>query len=140
MWWCPTLCHNLTTTTASERCVVVAAFERELLDCVDAWRVRQGRVGAGVVDVRTVHDPVVCVAACAIDGDGRIVIHAESNFIAHEACNAGLQQYELLEIAVVQGKLPNLLAGYRPGLLSRSGLDRSIFRRDFHVFADLPGM
>ena len=50
---------------------------------------------------------------------------------------AGLQKYELFEVAVTKCQLANLVAGDRSGLFRRRGLNRRVFRRHFHGCARL---
>ena len=60
---------DLAPAAASERRIVVAALQRELLDGIDAGCVQQGSVGTAVVDVGAVHGPVVRAGTRAIDRD-----------------------------------------------------------------------
>src|ERR1700753_4252938 len=111
-------CHqNLAAATASEAGVVGASFEREFLDSVDAGNVEQRGIRTAVVDVRSVHRPVIGRGARAVDGDRRVAVNiAKPGLIAEQVNNARLQRNQLLKVAIDQLQLTQLRSRYSSGL------------------------
>src|ERR1700748_1636317 len=99
----------LTAAAPSEAGVVGASLEREFLNSVDAGNVEQCGIRTTVVDVRSVHRPVIGRGARAVYGDRRVAVNpAKAGLIAEQVHNARLQRNQLLKVAIHQLQLTQL--------------------------------
>ncbi len=104
--------HYLAAATAAVLSVIGAPFECELLDGIDAGHVQQGRIGTAVVDIGSVHCPVVGSRTRAIDDHGTCICDSEVNNVRKAAYHSGLQGHQLLEITIIELQLPYLRTSY----------------------------
>src|SRR5580698_6648952 len=131
----------LAASAASEAGIVGASLEREFLNSVDAGNVEQRGIRTAVVDVRSVHRPVIGRGARAVDGDRRVAVNpAKARLIAEQVHNARLQRNQLLKVAIHQLQLTQLRSRDSSGLGAAFRVDGHRVIHYRHGLALLPGL